>query len=239
MNTTEAKFILQARRPDGRDDADPCFAAALEQARRDPVLGEWLERERAFDEVVAARLRSVQPPAGLRDAILSGASLGPMPPFWRRPQVLATAACVTLILGLAAFWTVLIPPADVEQLARGAMAEVDSVSHHKRMPFARGELRALLSNPATRLAAGVDMDIDRLKADGCRTVRIAGHDVLEACFERGGEFHLYIGRREDFPGDAEPMFRERGKLAAVSWADSRHAYVLVTDEGGAALRNVF
>ncbi|MBC8040705.1 MAG: hypothetical protein H7Y06_09195, partial [Opitutaceae bacterium] len=72
MNTNEAKFILRARRPDGRDDADPRFQEALEQARRDPALAAWMAREQAFDEAVAARLRAVEPPAGLRDAILAG-----------------------------------------------------------------------------------------------------------------------------------------------------------------------
>jgi hypothetical protein len=242
MNTTEAKFILQARRPDGRDDSDPRFTEALEQARLDPALGAWMAREQAFDQVVADKLRTVQPPAGLRDAILAGARLSnrrPVP-FWRRPQVLAMAASVAIIVGLAVSWPALHPAAGVDQLALGVMNEVDSTTHHAAMPSPRGELRTLLTSPATHLAAGLPLNFDQLKTDGCRSLRIAGHEVLEVCFERGGEgFHLYVASRKDFRGDGEPMFRERGTSASVAWTDDRHAYVLVSNDGSAAVRSIF
>jgi hypothetical protein len=239
MNTTEAKFILQARRPDGRDDADPRFSEALEQSRRDPALAAWLAREQAFDTAVAAKLRSVQPPAELRDAILAGAKMSRPAPVWRRPQVLALAASVAIIMGLVAAWPALRPVADTERLALGVMAEMDSPAHHPIALGGRGALRAALADPATRLAAGLPFDFAQLKADGCRALTIGGRDVLEVCFERGGEFHLYVAKRSDFRGDSEPMFRERGALASVTWTDSRHAYTLVTADGAAALRNVF
>jgi hypothetical protein len=181
----------------------------------------------------------VQPPAGLREAILAGARMSRPVPFWRRPQVLALAASVAIILGLAAAWPALRPPADAERLALGVLEEVDSTAHHEAMPHPRGMLRTLLTDPATRLAGGLPLGFEQLKADGCRSLRIAGRDVLEVCFERGGEFHLYVARRNDFEGDNAPMFRERGTLASVAWMDERHAYVLVTGEGAATLRTVF
>ena len=50
MNNQEAKLILQAYRPGGRDTFDPLFAEALEQARRDPELQKWFaERKQALD----------------------------------------------------------------------------------------------------------------------------------------------------------------------------------------------
>lgn len=239
MNTTEAKFILQARRPDGQDDSDPRFAEALEQARRDPALAAWAAREQAFDTAVAGKLRAVQPPAGLRAAILAGARMSRPAPFWRRPQVLALAASVAIVIGLAAAWPLLRPAADTERLALGVMNEVGSESHHAAMPQAHGRLHALLTDSSTRLAAGLPLDFARLKADGCRSLRIGGREVLEVCFERGGEFHLYVAKRADFKGEGPPMFRERGTLATVTWTDSRHTYVLVSGDGAAALRNVF
>lgn len=240
MNSNEAKFILQARRPDGTDDAEPRFAEALEQARRDPALGEWLAKEQAFDAAVAAKLRAVQPPADLRAAILAGAKASRPAVWWKRPQVLAMAASVVIVCGLALAWPAMRPAATVDQLAMGVMGEVDGDAHHAAMPMPRGELRALLTDPAAKLVAGLPFDFDQLKADGCRSLTIGGREVLEVCFERGGSgFHVYVARRGDFRGDAEPMFRERGALASVAWADAKHAYVLVSDDGAAALRNVF
>ena len=66
MNNNEAKFILSAYRPGGRDAGDPGMATALAQAKSDPVLGAWFARERAHDAAVAWKLRAVVPPVGLR-----------------------------------------------------------------------------------------------------------------------------------------------------------------------------
>ncbi len=243
MNTTEAKFILQACRPDGQDSTDPHFEEAFAQARHDPALGEWLARERAFDTAVAAKLRMVQPPAELRAAILAGARMSRPQPWWRQSRVLALAASVTLVFGLAASWTFRSPAGDDQQLALGVMAEMSSPAHHPVVFGGRGQLHELLASSSTRLAGGLPLDFKQLKDEGCRSLRIAGHDVLEVCFERNGsEFHLYVARGADFPGKAAPgtpMFREQSRVAAVSWHDRNHAYVLVTDGGADSLRQVF
>lgn len=239
MNTQEAKFILQARRPDGSDDGEPRFAEALEQARRDPALAEWLAREQAFDTAMADKLRAMQPPAELRAAILAGARMGRTRPFWMKPQVLALAACGVILLGLVALWPVSRAAAgSTDQLALGVMGEVTSDAHREAMPQASGALRTWLTDSGTRLTAGVPGEFAQLKTQGCRSLTIGGREVLEVCFQRGGTFHLYVARREDFSGEAEPMFRERGGVASVAWADRRNAYVLVTDDGTEALRRL-
>lgn len=72
MNNQEAKWILQACRPGGRDDPDPMFAEALEQVRRDPELREWFVEERAFDSHVHDKLQqAITVPSGLKAALLA------------------------------------------------------------------------------------------------------------------------------------------------------------------------
>lgn len=243
MNTTEAKFILQACRPDGQDATDPRFEGALAQARQDPVLAEWFAREQAFDTAVAAKLRTGQPPADLRAVILAGARMSRPKPWWRQPRVLALAASAVLLFGLVAAWPNRTPVSEGGQLALATMAEMSSPAHHPVVFGGRGSLHTLLASTSTRLADGLSLNFDELKADGCRSLSIAGHEVLEVCFERGGnEFHLYVARGGDFPAkDAAgaPMFLEQGRLASVSWRDHSHAYVLVTDSGAENLRGVF
>ncbi|HTJ77479.1 MAG TPA: hypothetical protein VL357_00635 [Rariglobus sp.] len=243
MNTTEAKFILQACRPGGQDATDPRFADALAQARQDPALADWFFREQAFDAEVAAKLRAVQPPAELRAAILAGARMSRSSPWWRQTRVMALAASVVLVLGLVAAWPQKAPAIDGSQLALGAMDEMNSPAHHPIVMGGRGDLHALLANASTRLAAGLPLDFAELKADGCRSLSIGGHEVLEVCFERGGnDFHLYVARANDFPAKdstTEPMFMERGRLASVSWRDRSHAYALVSDSGAENLREIF
>jgi hypothetical protein len=240
MNTTEAKFILQACRPDGRDAADPRFTEALEQARRDPALAAWLAREQAFDAAVAAKLSEVRPPADLRAAILAGARMSRPAPWWRAPRLMALAAGVVLVLGLIAAWPRLRPASNGEQLALGAMAEMSSPAHHPVVFGGRGALHALLAGSSTHLADGLPLDFAQLKADGCRSLTIAGREVLEVCFQRGGgEFHLYVAHAGDFPAGGAPVFREQGALASVSWRDRQHSYVLVTEGSAETLRGIF
>jgi hypothetical protein len=72
MNHLEAKLILQACRPGGQDAADPMFAEALAQVRRDPLLQQWFVQEQALDASVQAGLRQAMPiPSGLKARLLA------------------------------------------------------------------------------------------------------------------------------------------------------------------------
>lgn len=70
MNREQAKLILTAYRPGGEDAADPFFADALQQARRDPELAAWFADQRRFDIAARNSLNLVAPPADLRSKIL-------------------------------------------------------------------------------------------------------------------------------------------------------------------------
>jgi hypothetical protein len=72
MKNRDAKLVLSAYRPNGADARDPFFEQALQQANRDPELMEWFEKQGAFDRVIAAKLRTFEPPAGLDSQILAG-----------------------------------------------------------------------------------------------------------------------------------------------------------------------
>jgi hypothetical protein len=98
MNNEEAKFILRAYRPGGQDAADPQFAEALDQARRDPELSRWLAEQTALDTAIGGKLQSIPVPADLRASILAGRKIVPLKPepWWRRSihPAAATAALV-------------------------------------------------------------------------------------------------------------------------------------------------
>ena len=91
MTNEEAKFIMQAYRPNGADALDVTFKASLEQSKRDASLGKWLEVQQAFDMAVAAKFRTIEPPAELRARILTGAHVSRPSAriWWRQPKWLA------------------------------------------------------------------------------------------------------------------------------------------------------
>jgi len=249
MNNEQAKFILRAYRPGGRDAGDAIFGAALQQAQLDPALGAWFAREQALDAAVAAKVRAVAPPAGLREAILAGARMStPRPaaaprPRWRPAAWLAIAAAVVVLLTVVATrWYPAAPgPAPLDQMARFALA--DPLSAHTG-PHADklGTFGAWLQNPASRISAVSGVDLAQLQAEHCRAVTVAGHEVFEICFQRDGSwYHLYIARAGDFGGNAAagvPEFLEQGGRSVATWTSRGLAYVLMTGGGPDALRRI-
>jgi hypothetical protein len=243
MNIQEAKFILGAYRPNGRDAADPMFAEALGQAERDPELRAWLERERKFDTAFAGRLRDIAPPAELRAAILAGARASrPRRRWWTHPLWLAAAA----IAIIAAVSIDIVPSAEpkVSELAAFALSDlVEAHDEHVGYPPELASLQDRLGAVQLPLTAepGIGIDLDELRRLNCRSVRIAGREVFEICFVRDGTwYHLYVARRNDFaPGPVDPnlLIQSRGEYVATAWADARNVYALVT-HGQEALRQV-
>jgi hypothetical protein len=242
MNNEQARFILRAYRPGGRDAGDPRFGEALHQAQADPALGAWLAREQAFDSAVAAKLRVVAPPPELREAILAGSrvSFAPARPGWRLPAWLAMAASIAVVISGVATYRLVVGGRGATGLDRlAAFALVDPERAHTGPHADRlGTFGAWLENPATRVSSGPPADLAQLKTQGCRSVTIAGREVFEICFRRdGGWYHLYLARGQH-PGAWGPVFREEGGRAVAAWADDRLSYVLMTGGGVDALRRI-
>jgi hypothetical protein len=246
MNNQEAKFILGAYQPDGRDSGDPMFAEALAYAERDPELRAWLEEQRTFDRTFSAKLQEIVPPAGLRDAILAGArASAPQPKRqqWSNPAWLAAAAAiallVTAILSLKLAGTS--PTAsDLSTFARSDLA--NSHDDHVGHPPGLADVQARLANVSTPMSQNLKIDLDELRNKNCRSVRVGGREVFEICFKREGTwYHVYVGKRSDFaPGSLDPkaLLSSEGQLASTAWADSSHVYAMVTRAGADALRRV-
>jgi hypothetical protein len=249
MNNTEAKFILNAYRPNGRDASDPTFAGALAQAKADPALGAWLARAQAHDGAMTAKVREIAAPAGLREAILAGARVSDgqaahragRRAWWLSPGWMAMAAAVAVIVTAGvAFWPKAVGTAP-EALATFALDDMIHGRHGSHGEASRA-LQVLLSEPSTRLGAGLPVDFATLEATGCRTIAYQGHQVLELCFQHGQPvYHLYIIKQEDMPElsvKAAPAVIAKATGAAAVWSDARYHYALVSDAGEKAIRRV-
>ena len=241
MTNNEAKFLLGAYRANGGDAANGIFGEALNQAKSDPALGAWLARAQAHDAAIAARLREIAPPAGLREAILAGGRASRTPLVARRRPVvwLALAAGIAVLLTVT-FW----PNHAAAEAARIANFALEDTAHGKHGGHgeAAGALQVLLSQPTTRLGAGLPVDFAALRATGCRTLSFAGHDLLEVCFQRNGAwFHCYIANRADFPSlpaGAAATFAQQAQLGCASWSDATHHFAVVSDAGLDAIKRL-
>jgi hypothetical protein len=93
MNTRDAKEILLLYRGT-IDDSDPQFRAALDCAKSDPELGQWLREQTECYEMVRAKLRGIEPPLGLSERIVRRRPI-PFPQDWPRIVQLAAAIIIS------------------------------------------------------------------------------------------------------------------------------------------------
>ena len=93
MNTREAKEILRLYRGP-IDDSDPQFRAALDYAKSDPELGQWLREQTKCYDAIRAKLRGIEPQPGLADKIMRSRPI-PFPRGWSRISQLAAAILIS------------------------------------------------------------------------------------------------------------------------------------------------
>jgi len=242
MTNEEAKFVLTAYRPGGRDSDDPVLAGAIRQAQSDPNLQTWWARSQAFDGAMAARLREVAPPPGLREAILTGAKLSR--PKQRRRQVLgwlALAAAVAVLLSVAGtgYYHAHTRGAELSGLAQFALNDVRQGGHLGDPDQPLDRWLTTSQEPLDHGALPVNWA--QMQSTGCRSLSFAGTKVFEVCFSRGGVmYHLYVLPRSEsgrLPSAEQVELTERDG-AAAAWSDSHFVYALATRAGTAMLRRV-
>jgi hypothetical protein len=104
MNTRDAKEILLLYRGP-IDDSDPQFHAALDYAKTDPELGQWLQEQTRCYDTIQAKLRGIEPPLGLSEKIVRRRPI-PFPRDWSRIGQLAAAVLISVsITALLMKWS--------------------------------------------------------------------------------------------------------------------------------------
>ena len=93
MNTREAKEILLLYRGP-IDDSDPQFRAALDYAKSDPELGQWLQEQTNCYDAIREKLREIEPQPGLAEKIVRKRPI-PFPRDWSRIGQLAAAILIS------------------------------------------------------------------------------------------------------------------------------------------------
>ena len=93
MNTREAKEVLLLYRGP-IDDSDPQFHAALDYAKRDPEVGQWLREQTKCYGTIRAKLRGIEPQSGLVEKIVRKRPI-PFPRDWSRISQLAAAILIS------------------------------------------------------------------------------------------------------------------------------------------------
>ena len=241
----EARLLFSAYRPGGKDADDPIFAAAIEAAKNDPALAQWLAEQQAFDQAVAGHLRAVEIPADLRAKILAGAAASRRRAWWAGPRVWALAAALALFAGIAVLW-----PGEADGLAdwqKHGLAVLGEIVA-AREPFDlqhrdAAALSAWLRERAVPQAVALPAPLDGKPTLGCKTIAWDGHKMSLVCFDLGGGVivHLFTTDRAGLahvPPDGPAHFARDGAWTVAMWNEGGKTLMLATDKGEAPLRRV-
>jgi len=238
MNNEEAKLILQAYRPGGQDAHDPRFREALEQAQRDPELARWFANEQALDSRINAKLKTaIAPPANLKSQLLAQRKILRPVAWWRQPVwQLAAAACLALLLTVAAIWLKTARASGFAQY-RSEMAEFAGLKLDRLDLMTRdvAEVRRWLVQQNSNGDFVVPAGLDGRPSVGCRLLEWKGRKVSLVCFELQNRqiAHLLVVDRDAFrnaPAES-PVFNQVGEVATVSWSRGNKTYLMASKGG--------
>jgi hypothetical protein len=246
MDNDQARFLLHAARPDGRDDADPIFAEALEQARRDPALSHWLEEERRIDAILTAKLTGIEPPADLKAALLTAPKVvlfsTPRQVFsWRLAAIAAVLFVMAVVAGMF--------------MGRPSFAGYEADLYYGQIMSGQvGQLRVVdsrlevlqdwLAAQGAPIPANLPMAVLEAPSVGCRTFLWHGNPVAQICFQmKDGQIaHLFVIGREGWRAAAPPegrfRFHHRNDWSMAMWRDEGKTYVLAKAGPEAEIRRL-
>jgi hypothetical protein len=254
MSSDEARLILQAFRPGGKDADDPYFADALAMVKCDPELAAWFTEQQAFDSRISGSLQQIRVPSRFKAEILAQHKNEPAPAlnWWRQVFVLqspaswALAAIILMVFGLALFWNYSQAQSGFTgysaQMVNAAMLD----QHHVDRDV--GDLKtALASLPLnlTESQLSLPIRLDGGKGlNGCRNLAWHGQNVAMLCFRPagGGHVDLFVTAAAIFP-DAppadQPRFGTSNGTPTASWTHDGEAYLAVSHSDETLLKNLW
>lgn len=250
MNRQQAKEILLLYRPESADANDPEFAEALALARKDAELGRWLGDHCAVQRTLRERFRRIAVPQGLEEQILSEHKARSVVVWWREPAVLAAAAIVAVLLGIAAlWWRSGSPQEETEAFATYRTRMATAVLRNYAMSLETNsvtEIKAHLAQNQAPAEYVLPKKLEETPLAGCGVLSWRATRVSMLCFLTGkpleagqkSDLYLFVVDRSGLPDapSAEPQFARVNKLLTASWSVGDKTYILAGEGDEAFLR---
>lgn len=250
MNRQQAKEILLLYRPESADANDPEFAEALVLAREDTELGRWFEEHCAVQRTLRERFRRVAVPQGLKEQILSEHKVHSVVAWRHKPAVLAAAAIVAVLLGIAAlWWRSGSPQEETEAFATYRTRMATAVLRNYAMSLETNsvtEIKAHLAQNQAPAEYVLPKKLEETPLAGCGVLSWRATRVSMLCFLTGkpleagqkSDLYLFVVDRSGLPDapSAEPQFARVNKLLTASWSVGDKTYILAGEGDEAFLR---
>ncbi len=249
MNNSEIKKILQAYRPEIDQLEDEKIKKALEAAANNTEIKAFLDNELEFDSAISQKLKSIQPPADLRNKILSivettendlskpnllsGKSVTTNNiVWWKQAMPLSIAACFMIILALGVVFinqTKINKQHDELNLLIQAVAE--NAKNSPKLEYKNNqlvELTRFLNDSNSPSPNKLPKSIEDLKSIGCVTMDIKGHPMSMICFKGDRLYHLYVTEQNKLPdlNNNKPTINNWGEITTAAWTINNQLYIL-------------
>lgn len=236
MTPREARFILEACRPNGADEGDPRIAEAIRLLSSDRELRRWFQASQEFDRTIASKLTEVPVPEDLAQRIVvrKRAPALENPPWTRRRWLAAAASVGALGVASASLWN----RSHVGKLDTFRsdmaifMAEVwDRRFDLKDDRFAK--LQDYLEGQPGMRSFDVPPELAGSRTLGCKTLRWEGHVTALVCFlplVTQTVVHLLVVERKaltDPPGP-KPQFVKLPTWQSAVWSAGDQVYLALT-----------
>jgi hypothetical protein len=245
MDKQEAKMVLRALRPNDLNTSEPAVIQALLLVENDPELKAWWEAEQSFDSKIAAKLAEVPLPSDLRATILAGRKIKQFPPQPHLAPWLAAAAVVAILCLAGTLRQIYVTTGPLAQTEYTAAVlpmvnhdtpslAMTSADHDKIMAWLKER-----NAPVGSLTPGLTV----LPTVGCEKFAVHGHTVSLICFalSGGGIAHLFVVDQEalsDPPDNTAPEIKQVQGWSTAAWSDGRMSYLLATQAGPDALKQL-
>jgi hypothetical protein len=238
VNSNQAKEILMLYRPGSADAQDPQFAEALAMVETDAGLKAWFDGHCATYEIMRARFKQIEVPAGLREQILSERRAHTEKVSRRRLIFgAATAAVAVLLLVLASPWS---RPNRSYDFAAYRARMVSTALRTYGMDIETSDMTKIREYLAAK-KAHADYNLPKgLQAavpTGCVVMTWQGKTVSMICFRSGkplpagdkSDLFLFVADANsvpDAPRSAAPVMGQTNKLMTAGWSEGGRVYLL-------------
>lgn len=231
MDSRQAREILSLYRPGIDDAADPFFAEAVAQARREPELARWFERHQGVDAALRQKFKQIPVPTGLEQQIISERKIV-RPSIWRERRVLLAAAAAAIVVVVITSRS--LRQAEPREFGAFRKTMANLVSGQYKMMLETKDLNAVRQFLATNHGPAdyvLTKKMETLPAEGCALIDWHGQRVSLVCLDHGTDNDLFLfvidrSALTDPPTGQEPLFARIGQMTTVSWTTGDKAYVL-------------
>ncbi len=249
MNRNEAKNILLLYRPGTPDADDPQIAGALELAKHDPELAQWLAAHCARQLVLREKLRQIPVPAGLKEQIISEQAASERMKPWQKLALAGGAvALVVLLVLLSPFHFPQHPDETTFAVYADEMASVALRGYG--MDLATNDLVQIKTYLAQKLAPAdysLPVALQKAVATGCAVENWQAAKVSLICFRTGrplppgqqNDLWLFVVERAAVKAAAistVPQIANVNRLVTAAWVRGDKVYFLGTPSDAETLR---